>query len=185
MTSADVQPLPRPIATVLAQVAARPEALAALRRGVGRPLEEAPESWPYVIEVAGGVRWKEEAAHLTLGLFALHHQSQSPGSMNTTGWGLGRACRNLKRTRGAAGSSEEGVERRFRAALGSDTPETLSVHLRGLVTMLRGASVPLDYPRLYRELSSWKYPEQRERICLAWAREYFMTPSDNEAEGET
>lgn len=169
-----------PIDRVLARIAQRPDALAALRRGVGRPLEESPESWPYVMEVAGDRQWREEAAHVTLGLFALHHQSQTPGSMNRSGSGLGNACRQLKYLRGSGGASEEGIERRFRAALATETPEALAVHLRGLVTLLRGAGVPLDYARLYWDLCHWQRPEEREQVCLGWGREYFRTIQDED-----
>ena len=166
------------IERVLTRVSVRPEALAALRRGVGRPLEESPDSWPYVMEVAGGARWREEAAHVTLGLFALHHQSQLPGAMNQAGQGLGAACGRLKRHRGAGGGSEEGVERRFHAALAAETPEALAVHLRGLVTLLRGVQIPLDYAGLYRDLIRWRYPDERNRVCLGWARQYFRTSEE-------
>ncbi len=175
-----------PIDRVLARVATKPDALAVLRRGVGRPLDEAPGSWPYVIEAAGGKRWREEAAHVTLGLFALHQQSQQPGSMNQTGWGLGRACRALRFRRSSRGSSEEGVERRFRAALGVDSLTSLSVHLRGLVTLLRTEDVPLDYARLYWDLSSWRVPERRDTVAMRWAREYFrVTAEEEQQEGST
>lgn len=170
---------------VLTRIAFRPEVLAALRRGVGRPLEESPESWPYVMEVAGNSRWREEAAHVTLGLFALHHQSQQPGTMNRPGQGLGTACARLKHHRGTTGGSEEGVERRFRAALAAETPEALAAHLRGLVTLLRGAVIPLDYPSLYRDLNRWQRPGERERVCLAWARQYFRTSDDDASHDES
>jgi len=169
-----------PIDRVLARVAQQPGALAGLRRGVGRPLEDAPESWPQVMEVAGGREWREEAAHVTLGLFALHHQAQPPGSMNRSGWGLGNACRKLKYSRGSGGASEEGVEQRFRAALATETLEALAVHLRGLVTLLRGADVPLDYARLYWDLCHWQRPEERKQVCLAWGRNYFQANQDED-----
>jgi len=168
------------IESVLARVAGDAGALAALRRGIGRSLEESPDSWPYVLEVVGTQRWREPAAHLVLGLFALHQQSQSPGSMNKDGWTLGKAGRVLKGRRGAGGASEEGIERRFRAALASETVDAIAVHLRGLVTLLRGAEVPLDYPRLYRDLCAWLWPERRKRVCLAWARDYFVTSQGEE-----
>lgn len=171
--------VPTTVERVLARLADDVGALAALRRGVGRGLEESPGSWPYVLEVAGSQRWREPAGHLALSLFALHQQSQAPGSMNRDGWGLGKAGRVLRSRRGASGASEQGVERRFRAALASDTIEALGVHLRGLVTLLRGAEVPLDYPRLYRDLCAWLWPARRERVCLAWARDYFATPQED------
>ncbi|MGD1011149.1 MAG: type I-E CRISPR-associated protein Cse2/CasB [Acidimicrobiales bacterium] len=171
-----------PLERMLAMAATRPEVLAQLRRGVGRPLEDAPAAWPYVIPVGGGSRWRENAAHVTLALFALHQQSQDPGSMNRPGNGVGKACRLLATARGDSGASEEAVERRFRAALGADTLDALAVHLRGLVTLLRGAGISLDYPRLYRDLCAWLRPESRQRVALRWARDFFNTPynADNQ-----
>lgn len=175
-----------PIERVLARIVTRPDALAALRRGVGRPLDEAPGSWPFVMEAAGTNRYWEAPAHVALGLFALHHQSQDPGSMNRSGWGLGRACRTLRRRRGSGGASEEGIERRLRAVLAADSLTTLAVHLRGLVTLLRGEDVPLDYTQLFFDLAAWGSVERRDRVALRWAREYFATPSaepDEEEQG--
>ncbi len=184
MTSTQSVAPTSPIERVLARIAPRPEVLAALRWGVGRPFDQCPDSWPYVIEVAGSQRWREVPAHVTLGLFALHHQSQSPGAMSKEGWGLGRAVRTLRSRRGATGSSEEGIERRFRAALASDSLDALAVHLRGLVTMLRAADIPLDYARLYRDLCSWPYTDGRERVCLSWARDYFVTKPEEDEEDD-
>ena len=184
MTTAEAQ-RESAIERTLGRVAGDAGILAALRRGVGRSIEESPDSWPYVLEVVGTQRWREAAAHLTLGLFALHHQSQSPGSMNRPDWTLGKACRAVKTQRGSGGASEAGVDRRFQAALAAETPEALGVHLRGLVSILRGAGVPLDYPRLYRDLCSWAWPERRERVCLAWARDYFVTRAGEDKENQS
>lgn len=173
-----------PIDRVLARIATRPDVLATLRRGVGRSVEEAPGSWPYVMEVVGENRFREEAAHVVLGLFALHHQSQEPGSMNRPGWGLGRACRALKGRRAAGGLSDDGVERRFRSAVGADLLPALATHLRGLVTMLRGENLPLDYRQLYWDLAAWRAPERRDRVALRWARDYFSSPTEDQSEEE-
>jgi CRISPR system Cascade subunit CasB len=171
-----------PIDRVLARVAIRPDALATRRRGVGRPLDDAPGSWPYVMEASGGSRFREEPAHVALGLFALHQQSQHPVSMNRAEWGLGRACRTLRHKRAIRGLSEDGVERRFRAALATDSLTALAAHLRGLVTLLRGEDVPLDYSRLFWDLTSWRSAERRDRVALQWAREYFMTSAEEQPE---
>ena len=160
---------------VLAQVASRSDALASLRRGVGRPLDEAPGSWPYVMEAAAGRSAWELPAHVTLGLFALHHQSQNPGSMNWTGSGLGAACGVLRQRRSSRGLSDEGVDRRVRAAFGADSLSALAVHLRGLVTLLRGDAIGLDYSRLFWDLTAWDSPSARDRVALRWARDYFHT----------
>lgn len=170
---------PSSIERVIQRVESDPAALAALRRGVGRSLDDSPGSWPYVAEIAGPKHWREPAAHLAIGLFALHHQSQALGSMNKEGWSLGKACRALAFRRDRSGASKEGVERRFKAALAAEAPEALGVHLRGLVTLLRGEDVPLDYVRLYHDLCSWHFPDSRRRVCLTWARDYFATKSDD------
>ena len=184
MTASETKTKEYPIERVLARVATRPDALAALRRGVGRPLDDAPTSWPYVMEVAAGSKSREDAAHVALGLFALHQQSQTPGAINQSGWGLGRACRSLKQRRSTKGSSADGIERRFRAALGAESLTALAVHLRGLVTLLRAESVPLDYARLYWDLSRWGNPDQRDKVALRWARDYFrLTTEDERQEG--
>ncbi len=183
MTTTETGP-PSSIERVIHRVESDPAALAELRRGVGRSLEDSPDSWPYVAEIAGTKRWREPAAHLAIGLFALHHQSRAPGSMNKEGWSLGKACRVLAFRRKSSGASEDGVARRCQAALAAETPEALGVHLRGLVTLLRGEEVPLDYKRLYSDLCSWLWPESRRRVCLAWARDYFATRSDDNKEND-
>ena len=171
-----------PIDRVLGRIATRPDALARLRRDVGRPLEESPGSWPYVMEAAGGRRAWELPAHVTLGLFALHQQSQQPGSMNVAEWGLGRACGSLRQQRFRRGLSEDGVDRRFRAALAADSLVALSVHLRGLVTLLRGDGIGLGYRKLFFDLAAWESPSKRDRVALTWARSYFNTFSDDQEE---
>jgi CRISPR system Cascade subunit CasB len=128
-----------------------------------------------VIPIAGGSLRREQAAHVTLALFALHQQSREAGSMNRSGNSLGKACRQLAAARGNIGGSQEAIERRFKVALGVDTLDALAVHLRGLVTLLRGAEIPLDYPRLYRDLCAWPRLEFRRRVALRWARDFFNT----------
>lgn len=156
-----------PFVRVAARVASDNAALAALRRGVGRPVEECPAVWPYVAEAAAGSLRREPAAHTALGLLALHQQAQMPGAMDRGGWGVGKACRALGQRR-----PPEGVDRRFRAALAADDLPALAVHLRGLVTLMRGAAVPLDYRRLYLDLCSWGYPDGRSWVGMRWSRDY-------------
>lgn len=163
-----------PMGELLEQIADQADVLASLRTGVGRSLDEAPSSWPYVVRVSQGKRWREAPAHVTITLFALHHQGKEPGSLNEPGRGLGRSALELRTVREAAGGSAEGVERRMRALMGADELDALAVHLRGLVQLMRAADVSLDYVRLYKDLCSWMRPEWRSRVCYRWAREYFQ-----------
>ncbi|ACU53926.1 CRISPR-associated protein, Cse2 family [Acidimicrobium ferrooxidans DSM 10331] len=165
-------------------IARDPGALATLRRNVGRSFDESPDSWPYVLMVTGRSRWREPAAHLALGLFALHHQSKTPGALDKEGSTFGLATRRLRTSRGDSGASEQGIERRFRSALASETIDALGVHLRGLVTLMRGADVSLDYPRLYQDLSTWLLPEKLQRVSLRWARDYYALDPDQQSPAE-
>jgi CRISPR system Cascade subunit CasB len=158
---------------MLGRIVTRPDALAALRRGVGRSLEEAPDSWSYVMQVAGSHRYREEPAHVALGLFALHRQSQRTETEGVGGRAFGQACSELKRSRGAQGGSEEGIDRRFKSALASDSLDSLAVHLRSLVTMLRAADIDVDYALLFEDLVRWQRHGERDKVCLRWARQYF------------
>jgi CRISPR system Cascade subunit CasB len=102
--------------------------------------------------------------------------------MNRHGNSVGKACGALAAARRISGGSEEAIERRFRAALGADTIDALAVHLRSLVTLLRGADIPLDYARLYRDLCAWRHLESRQRVALRWARDFFNTPDNADSQ---
>jgi CRISPR system Cascade subunit CasB len=129
--------------------------------------------------LAGKGRASEEASHLTLGLYALHHQSKTANSLNQAGVGLGVAVGKLKRQRDAAGRSGEAVEERFRIALSTETLQALSVHLRGLVMLLRDSNISLDYVQLNEDLLRWQSQEKRGGVCLRWARDYYRELSSN------
>ncbi len=155
---------------VAAEVIKDRAALAMLRRGIGRSVEESPSSWAYIVAASAGREYRERAAHVALSLLSLHQQSFAAGSASQAGWGLGRACRALAAQRGTEG--EKGVARRFQSMLGADDLDALSVHLRGLVGLLRDAEIPLDYTQLFLDLSDWGRPERRARVGLRWSREY-------------
>jgi CRISPR system Cascade subunit CasB len=153
-------------------------AMAALRRGVGRSLEEAPQSWPYVYALAPKNDERSElATHLTLGLYALHHQSKTPNIFNQSEERLGVAVGKLKRKRQDANRSGEAVEKRFKIILSAATFEALSVHLRGLIMLMRDSDVSLDYAQLREDLTDWLVQDWRGRVCLSWARDYYQESS--------
>ncbi|GAA1160187.1 hypothetical protein GCM10009654_15530 [Streptomyces hebeiensis] len=100
-------------------------ALARLRRGVGRPAHDSPDSWgidgledlaevrqQLAAELAAQEtrkffsaderhkserreRAEEEAVHLAVTLWALHQQSVRDADMHVSDWGLGRSARHL------------------------------------------------------------------------------------------
>jgi len=170
-----------PIEEVLYYVAKRPDALAALRGSAGRPLTEAVASWPYVMRVTSS--WeKQEAAHITLSLYAVHQQSQST-PMNCAGWGLGESCRRLASARRKNGGSEGGIRSRFQVALAAETPDEIAPRLRSLVMLMRAEHIPLDYRQLYWDLCRWTRPEKRPQVCLQWGRGFFQAATTTNKRG--
>jgi len=151
-------------------------ALARLRRGVGREpgSDYTLERYLLVPErlirylPADGPADEEYAAHDAVTLYAAHQQSQNR-PMHATDIGLGIAISQLVNK----ADGPEGVRRRF-AALGtaSSSPEAV-YHLRSLVTMLRGAEVPLDYGLLADDLLELRKPDGSTRVRAAWGREFF------------
>ena len=75
---------------------------ARLRRALGKPAGSVPEVWEVTLggfpeDLVGKTdepSAAEEAAHTALCLYALHQQSQVK-RMHCSGWGLGRALREL------------------------------------------------------------------------------------------
>jgi CRISPR system Cascade subunit CasB len=166
----------------LNQISNESSTMAILRRTIGHRLDGSPRSWPYVFKAANYKRMSEPVAYLALGLFALHHQSKDPGSMNKDGVSLGSACKNLKQARHNVNLSEDGVERRFRSLLASEDIDSLAIHLRALITLMRSHDISIDYAQLYKEIYIWLIPQSRAKVCLGWARDYYRASSQNVSE---
>jgi CRISPR system Cascade subunit CasB len=168
--------------------------LAALRRGVGREPGSVPAMWPFYLMTNPDGTWTREyaAEHAALTLFATHQQSQAR-PMHRRAVGLPTAVLALRQHRPAtaataqAAAAAEGqtdrqtpdwskidaVDRRFNAAATSADLTELVMHLRGLVTQLRGIGQPLDYTRLYQDLRDWQYPSRVSRVRRRWGMQYF------------
>lgn len=152
--------------------------LARLRRGIGAEpgSDYTLERYTWVPDrLVGYVPDKgpadtEYAVHDAITLYALHQQSQRQG-MHQSGNGLGTAVSRLV----DKSAGPEGVRRRF-AALGTASNYQEAIyHLRGLITMLRGAEIPLDYGLLADDLLALRTPYGAQRVRAAWGREFFRT----------
>lgn len=170
---------------VLTSIGEAPAALAACRRGLGKKPMDVPAMWPYVVRVterASGSsdHWPyrvEAAVHHTLALYATHQQGKSDpmhrrSDADHPGPRFGRACRTCAQSRGERDRPDEGVRRRFYSAATADSLDELIGHLRGLVTLLRGESIPVDYVRLAADLAAWPNPEWRNSVRRRWGRDY-------------
>jgi CRISPR system Cascade subunit CasB len=155
-------------------------ALAQLRRGAGKLPEDMPELWG----VAGIERLyaghglsehdlehvrdrAESALFLTVTLYALHQQSRT-GEMHRRDVELGAAVRRLM----AKGEIDEPIRRRLVRAGTATTLDALAYRLREIVSLLRGASVPLDYALLARQLHQAQSPEGLRRVRQSWGRSF-------------
>lgn len=171
-------PRSRAIALVahLEDLAAREDrgAVAALRRGLGKEPGTVPEMYRHVEPFLQSAGPREtEAAYLVASLFGLHpvawtRPEDSP--WNTSfGWSL-RPIRS--RDDGMEQREDEGVARRFVAALTCDRP-ALGTHLRQLLSILhfRKDSAPVDWERLYRDIVNWEDADRRVR--RRWAEGFW------------
>ncbi|MEQ4299941.1 type I-E CRISPR-associated protein Cse2/CasB [Plantactinospora sp. B6F1] len=155
-------------------------ALARLRRGIGRQpgFDYTLERYLQVPEQLLGrlpsdsaeATDAEHALHDAVTLYALHQQSCRE-RMHVDGRGLGQALSDLVRK----SAGPDGVRRRF-AALGTASSYDESIyHLRGLVTMLRGHQIPLDYGLLADDLKILRGPVGRPKVQAIWGREFFRS----------
>lgn len=174
----------------------RPDAvasLARLRRGAGKLPADTPELWGDKVDLAD-CRYPaakddqaETAIHIAMSLFALHQQSHRASRMHqgaakrgeiSRQRDLGWAVREL--TFGT--ESGEPARRRLVQAGKAVSIESLALRLRGLVQLLRGAQVPLDYGLLAHHLLLAQQTGMHE-VRRAWGRGYSVyTPPTLQAD---
>ena len=150
--------------------------LANLRRGVGKRPGELPELWGLMLggfpeelmSRTGEPTWAEWAVSGALTMYALHRQGAGR-DVHADGQSLGRALCILARADGRL----EAVQRRFNAfATARSMPECMH-HLRGLVSQLRSADIPLDYVRLAGDLYEFQMPDGAARVRLRWGQDFY------------
>lgn len=141
-------------------------ALAALRRGLGRPAGHAPAMFPYVVPFVPpkASEWQEEVYYLIAALFGFHPVSTRAGNM-------GSHFAQLRRQK----SDSQAVERRFIALLAAH-PDDLSIHLRQAVSLLKSEEVPVNWSQLLRDALSWNNPDWRAGVRRRWATAFWGSP---------
>jgi CRISPR system Cascade subunit CasB len=161
-------------------------ALARLRRGAGKEIQQVPDLWGLIDTSLlhtpvkeGGPSPREEdltraedAVHVAVTLWALHQQSRRTGMhqrhRTETPAGLGGAVRRLM----PAGDIDETILKRLvRAGHAPDLP-ALAVRLREIVLLLRREDIALDYALLAEQLYRWQQPGGRDTVRRAWARSF-------------
>ncbi len=143
-------------------------ALAALRRGLGKPVGTVPETYPYIVPwlPAAGRECDQNAHFIIASLYALHPvHSDSSRSM---GWTI--------HTTAAKRGESSSAERRFVAMLNAHVDD-LPHHLRHAVSLARTEGVPVNYTQLLTDLGRW--PDERRWVQKRWASD-FWTPASKE-----
>ncbi|MBN1314213.1 MAG: type I-E CRISPR-associated protein Cse2/CasB [Anaerolineales bacterium] len=138
-------------------------ALAALRRGLGRPVGTTPEMYRYVVPWLGedAPPWQEAAYYQLASLFASHPQDGGEGNMGAS----------FARARSSQ-EDDTAIERRFTALLAAH-PDDLDFYLRQAVSFLRSQEVPINWHQLYYDLMNWGHPEYGDRVRKNWANSFW------------
>ncbi len=151
-------------------------ALAALRRGLGRPPGEAAELFPYVVpwipqQVSA---WEEATYYLVASLFALHPEIWPDESERSSSRNFGASMARLSVAQGR----REAVERRFVALLNAHRDD-VAEHVRRAVAMLKAAGVPVDWAQLLEDLRRWDWQERP--VQRRWAKSFWAEIARAEA----
>lgn len=105
------------------------------------------------------------------GLYALH-----PMEEIKDGYNFGDACRLLAACRNKGGDSlNSPFDRRFRRLLACSSKEELCAHLTDIVRGMKSEAIPINYERLYEDISWWG-DAVRER----WAIHYWSNRKESE-----
>lgn len=167
----------------------RRDALAALRRGLGKRPGQAAEMFPYIVPwLSDSMSLTRQADYfLVASLFASHQISWPAADVGATGgytggWtNMGASFRRLN-----AAASSDSIEKRFVALLNAER-EDLPQHLRHAVSLLRAHDVPVDWARLLSDLAGWGREDRR--VQRAWAQAFWRhdatsTPQADRTESE-
>ena len=136
-------------------------ALAILRRGLG--LESPELNFAAARYVVGNLPeglspWEVRNAYAVASLFALHPQAGGVGN-------LGATIRLVR-------DPSESLEKRFMAMVDSES-EDLLPHLRQLIGILKSNDIPVDWLRLFKDLSYWGHQDrfvQRDWVSAFYTR---------------
>lgn len=147
-------------------------ALAALRRGLGKPPGTAPEMFPWVVPHLPDLGRREtDDFFLIAALWGLHPEDESTGNLGTT-------MRQISESR----RGNDSLEKRFVALLNARRPD-LSGRLRHAVSLAKAAEVPVNWAQLLADLKAWDWeghPVQRAWAGEFWRRE--LTPDTDHEE---
>ncbi len=143
-------------------------ALAALRRGVGKPPGTTPETFPVMVPWTADMNRTAADTYFLVGsLFALNQSNCADGNMGTT----------FAQIRGTEGEAGDSLEKRFVALLNAHS-EDLANHLRHAVTLAGSKEVSVNWAQLITDLQRWNHPDRF--IQRQWAEKFWGRGSEVE-----
>ncbi len=164
---------------------------AKLRQGIGKAPGDDPLLWGTFLKdmpeemygETGEPSYSEWAVYTSLTLFALHQQGKDIKSecMYQEGNGLGKAMAGLIEKFDEDG---ERITQRFNMVATSLNMKEIAYHLRGVVQLLRGKGIPMDYADLAGDLYSFQFLEGREHVRLKWGQDFYRVINKQEKKGE-
>lgn len=164
--------------------------LANLRRGVGKRPGDIPEIWGVFLEEIPekdtrrtDVSREEWACYIALTLYALHQQGQDK-SMHVSEQPLGMALKKLAMKMGDD-NAEERVMRRLNSLTQTKDIEAIAYQLRGIIYLLKGEQIGLDYGTMVRDLYLLQFPDAASSVHLNWGRDFYKpNKSENDDNDE-
>ena len=108
----------------------------------------------------------EIAVYTAMTMYAIHQQSRRDG-LHRLGDRPGAAFARIARN-----GSEAAARRRFAALITATDFAELAHHLRTSIRLLRDGEIKLDYGQLAADLFTWQSTGGRDRVRLAWSRDF-------------
>jgi CRISPR type I-E-associated protein CasB/Cse2 len=155
-------------------------ALAALRRGLGKPPGAAAEMYP-ILEPwlsKDSAVWRDDPYYTVAALFAFWHQGKtSPARVASGNFG---ASMRLQGFEDGQWKEErfKSVERRFVALLNCRRDD-LHAHLRHAVGLLKSKEIPVDWAQLLADIRGWNWDSRS--VQRAWAKAFWASEPEQDA----
>lgn len=167
--------------------------LAKLRKGIGMMPGEKPELYGFFLQDMPEEFWNNEgritneewACYLALTLYSLHQQGNSPVLHNMhqkERESLGNALRRLAAAQGDSNAKER-MQKKLQMVITSKDMGEFSHHLKGIITLLRGAGIPVNYVELAKDIYYFQFEGSKTKVSLKWGQDYFRKDKE-ETENE-
>lgn len=148
-------------------------ALAALRRGLGKPPGTAPEMFPWVVPWTSNIRGRDaDSLFLVASLLGMHPENVEAGNLGSTLWQI--HCK--------LGKDDKTTERRLVVLLNANYAD-LPHRLRHAVGLAQSKSVPINYGQLLGDLRHWN--DESRWVQRQWAAEFWTGPEAETEEAAT